>query len=105
MAKSYGEIGFSKSVEVRPGVWENEIIRKNYAYDIVQDTRRWNNDGNLNDNVTLTVRISILADDFATQNLPAVKYVTWHGCKFAVSSIEVAYPRFVMTLGGVYNGE
>lgn len=105
MAKYFGQIGFSKSVETKPGVWEDQIEARCYAGDILQDSRRIQNTGNLIDNVVITNRISIVADDFATQNLPFVRYAVWNGNAFQVSSYEYSYPRIILTLGGLYNGK
>ena len=105
MAKFYGKVGFVKTVETAPGVWSDGVVERSYAGDILQDNRRWANDGGVNDNFALSMRISIVADDFATQNLPEIRYVKWHGTAFTVSSIEFSYPRYVMSLGGVYNGQ
>lgn len=105
MAKSYGKVGFSKTYETSPGVWEEVIIEKSYAFDVLQNHRRWSNDGNLNDDIVLTVKVSIVADDFATQNLPFVRYVEWHGNKYKVNLVDSVYPRYILNLGGIYNGE
>ena len=105
MAKFYGEIGFSKSELVKPGVYEDRIIARQYAGDVLQNSRRIQNSGNLIDDVVVSNRISIVADDFATQNLPFARYVVWNGNAFEVTSYEYAYPRIILTLGGLYNGQ
>jgi len=104
MAKSYGKVGFTKTVETDPGVWEDRTVEKEYSFDVIQNHRRWTGTETLNDNMTLSVKLSIVADDFATQNLPFIRYAVYHGNKFAVTMVEEAYPRYVMSLGGVYNG-
>ena len=106
MAKYYGTVGFAQTVETAPGVWSStEIVTREYAGDVLQNTRRWENSQGVNDNLTLSVRISIIADDYASQNLPAARYATYRGDKFEITSIDDSqYPRLVLTLGGVYNG-
>lgn len=105
MAKYYGKIGFSKSVETKPGVWEDHICERSYAGDVLQNTRRIQNTENLIDDVVVSNRISIVADDFATQNLPFVRYAVWNRNYFQVTSYEYSYPRIILTLGGLYNGK
>lgn len=104
MAKFYGEIGFSITEETAPGVWTEQIVARNYCGETIQNHRRWAEGASLNDDVTLTVKVSVIADDFITQNLPFVRYIKWHGNKFKVNMVDTQYPRIIMNLGGVYNG-
>lgn len=104
MAKFYGKVGFSKTVQTSPGIWEEEIVEKNYYGDILQDHRKWQGTETLNSDFVVSNRISIVADDFASQNLPFIKYVEWFGVKMNVTSAQYNYPRITIDLGGVYNG-
>lgn len=105
MAKFYGSIGFSKAEQTKPGVWEDRVFERRYAGDILQNTRRIQNSGNLIDDVVVSNRISIVADDFATRNLPFIRYAIWNGNAFQITSYEYSYPRIILTLGGLYNGK
>lgn len=104
MAKFHGKIGFSITEETTPGVWAEKIHEKTYYGDVLENNRRWDNSGDVNGNITISNRISVICDDFARQNLPAAKYVVWNGNKISVSSIGYQHPRIVLSLGGVYNG-
>ena len=44
MAKFYGTIGYAVTVEVRPDVWEEQIVERTYCGDLIRNTRRL--DGN-----------------------------------------------------------
>ena len=57
----------------------------------------------LNDDVNISNEISIVADPFAYQNFHAMRYVEFMGAKWKISSVEVQYPRLILTVGGVYN--
>lgn len=103
MAKFYGEIGYAEQVETRPGVWEEQITRKNYFGDLIRNTRRLESSGQLNDNITVANEISIVADPFANENFHSMKYVVFNGAKWKISNVEVQFPRLLLTLGGVYN--
>lgn len=104
MAKWYGLIGFAETVEIRPGVYEEEITEHQYYGDVVRDTRRLQNSSQLNDNVNISNDISIIADPFANNNFHSIRYIEYMGAKWKVESVEVQYPRLVLTIGGVYNG-
>lgn len=105
MAKYYGEIGFVNFIESSPGVWSEQIVKKNYYGDVLQNGRRWQGSEHLNDDLTVSNRISILADPYATENFHAMRYVSWMGTKWIAQSVDVEYPRLTITLGGVYHGE
>lgn len=103
MAKWYGIIGYADNVEVEPGVWEDQIIERSYYGDVTRNTRRLQNSGEINDDVTISNQISILADPYANDHFYQMRYVTFSGVKWKVSDVEVQYPRLILTLGGVYN--
>ena len=105
MAKFYGEIGFAETVETVPGVWDERIIKRNYFGELIRNTRRLESSGQVNDNVNVENQISILADPYANQNFHSIRYVEFMGAAWKVSKVEVQYPRLILTLGGVYNGQ
>lgn len=105
MAKFYGIIGYSETVETEPGVWEDRITERSYQGDLIRNTRRLQSSGGINDDVNISNEISILADPFAYQNFHAMRYVEFMGAKWKISNVEVQYPRLILSLGGVYNGQ
>jgi len=104
MAKFHGKIGYSQSVETAPGVWQDQIGERSYSGDVLRETKQWTNSAQVNDNLVISNRISIIADDFANSNFSGMKYVVWAGVYWKVSSIEPQRPRIILSLGGVYNG-
>lgn len=105
MAKWYGVIGYAETVEVRPGVKEEQIIELNYFGDLVRNSRRLMSTDQLNDNINVANEISILADPFAEQNFHNMRYVEFMGAKWKISNVDVQRPRLILTLGGLYNGK
>lgn len=105
MAKWFGVIGYAETVEIRPGVWKEQITERNYYGDLNRISRRLESSGNLNDNINIANEISIIADPFAYNNFHSMRYVGFTGAKWKISSVEVQYPRLKLTLGGLYNGE
>lgn len=105
MAKFRGVVGYVNTTEVEPGVWESETIEKTYSGDVLRNTRRWEKSEHLNDDLNINNTVSIVADKFANENFYAMKYVKWAGVAWKITNVEIARPRFILTLGGVYNGE
>jgi len=105
MAKFYGKVGYGISTETSKGVWEDVITDKNYSGDIVKNSQRLVSSGTLNDNVTISNDISIIADLFASENFYCIRYVEYLGVKWKVTNVEVQYPRLILSMGGVYNGQ
>lgn len=104
MGKYYGAIGYGETKEIKPGVWQKVIVEHNYYGEVLQFNRRAETNGNVNDDLNINNKISIVADIFAYENFHAMCYVTWMGTKWKVTNVEVQYPRLILTIGGVYNG-
>lgn len=105
MAKYYGVIGYVETVETSPGVWEEQITERNYYGELVRNTSRFQVSDQVNDNVNIANEISVIADPFATQNFHAMRYVEFMGAKWKITNVEVRYPRLILTIGGLYNGD
>ena len=105
MAKWYGEIGFAETVETKPGVWVEQITKRNYYGDVTRDSRRLQTADKLNDNVNISNQISIISDPYANENFHSMRYAIYMGTRWKITDIEVQYPRLNLTLGGVWNGE
>ena len=104
MAKFYGVIGYAVTEETEPGIYEERIIEKEHFGDVIRNTRRLSNASKVNDDITISNQISIVADPFANNNFHSMRYVSFMGSKWKVTEVEVQYPRLILTLGGVYNG-
>lgn len=105
MAKFCGVVGFAITEETRPGVWTNVITEREYYGDVLSNARRLQTIDQLNDDINVSNRISIVADAFADENFHAMRFVEFMGTVWKVSNIEVQRPRLILTLGGVYNGQ
>lgn len=103
MAKFYGAIGFEGTTETKPGIWTEEIIERFYYGDLLKNYRRLDSGESINDNVTISNQVSIIADPYAIQNFHSIRYVAFMGIKWKVTSVDVEYPRLILSLGGVYN--
>lgn len=105
MAKFYGKIGYANTVETKPGVYEEQIVERSYYGDLIRNTRRLQSTDQVNDDINISNEISIVADPYATNNFHTMRYAVFMGTKWKISNVEVSYPRLILTLGGVYNGQ
>lgn len=106
MAKFYGMIGFETLSESAPGVWKPTITEHPYSGDVIRNNPRWQpSPDSTNENLNVNNQISILSDIFANQNFQKMRYVEFMGGKWKISSVDVQYPRLILTMGGVYNGK
>lgn len=90
-------------VETAPDVFQEKIEERTYVGDVIKDNRKLVSSSHLNDDVNISNRISILADPFAYHNFHSIRYCVFMGTKWKVSNVEVAYPRLILDLGGVYH--
>lgn len=105
MAKFYGSVGYGETKETAPGVWEEDVvIEKKYYGDILQSNRRLESGEQLNDDINVSNKISIIADPFAYQHFFNMRYVNWMGARWKITNVEVQQPRLILSIGGVYNG-
>lgn len=105
MTRFYGKIGYAEaSVETSPGVWTDNIVEYLYYGDVVRNTRRLLDDAKVNNDLTVSNSISIVADAYAREHFHAIRYIEWAGTLWTVTDVEVQSPRLLLRLGEVYNG-
>lgn len=106
MPKFFGSIGFAIAIEdpEKSGIYKNKITTKKYRGDILRNIRRSDSNNVIIDNITLSNQLSIVSDPYIRENIGFIVYAEYMGIKWKVTSVEVKYPRLLLTLGGVYNG-
>lgn len=103
MTRWCGVIGYAETIEIEPGVWSEEFTERKYYGDLLRNSRRLQGSQQVNDDITISNQISVLADPYSVQHFHAIRYAELFGTKWKVSSVEVQYPRLILELGGVYN--
>ena len=103
MAKFCGVIGYVITNEIEPGIYVEEIVESQYYGDVIKNTRRLQEGTKINDDITISNQVSIIADPFANNNFHAMRYVEFMGAKWKITNVEVQYPRLILTVGGLYN--
>lgn len=106
MSRFYGPIGFVSTVEEPEGsgIWVEVPIERNYRGEVSKNNKRWDNGEYLNKNLNISNTISIVADPYISNHLNSIRYIKWLGGYWEISSIDVASPRLILSIGGVYNG-
>ena len=104
MSKWFGKIGYAIQKETEPGIWEDEIVERDYYGDLLTDNRKRQTNNNVLDEITLSNMVSIIADPFAYNNCSCMAYAEIMGARWKISEVEVKPPRLNLTIGGVYNG-
>jgi hypothetical protein len=105
MGKFCGPIGFIDSVETRPGVFVDTPVEHVYKGDVINRSFRIQNGISVNDTVTVSNQISIVADPYARNHFHSLKYVKWMCTAWEVTNVSEQYPRLLITIGGKYNGK
>lgn len=99
-----GSIGFEHTEETEPGVWTSVVTEKKYYGDLNRILKLSQTANQVNDNININNTLSIVADPYANNHYFEMKYATLSGTKWKITSVEVKYPRLILSLGGVYNG-
>lgn len=105
MAKFYGKVGYAETEETSPGVWTETITEKYYYGDVLKHYKSFDKSEYLNDNLNINNEFSIVADPYAIDHFYKIRYIDWMGTLWKVNSVTLEYPRLILNVGGVYNGE
>jgi hypothetical protein len=104
----HGTVGYATSEETAPGVWTDIITTREYYGDVIRNSRRLEQSAQippaLNDDINLENSFSIMADAYAYENFANMKYISWNGSNWKISTVEVRRPRLILTIGGLWNG-
>lgn len=105
MPKYTGVVGYGHSVETDPGVYEDQIVERKLAGDVLKNSRKMQ-DGTapINGDLTPSNSISLVADAYARENFWRIRYISWAGTLWTVTDVTVERPRLILRLGKVYHG-
>lgn len=105
MAKFSGTVGFTGiQEETSPGVWRNKTVERRMRGDVIRLAKNTVEADKLVDDISLSHRISIVADKFSYENFVNLAWIEYMGVKWQVTSVEVERPRLVVSVGGMYHG-
>lgn len=104
MARFYGKVGYALPAETVDGVYTNNIKERDYYGDVRDEMIISRNEGQVNDDISLSQLVAIVADKFAYENFQRIKFVELYGALWLVTSVKVERPRLLLRMGGPYNG-
>ena len=106
MARFSGRVGFAMIEETRPSIYEEVYRERPYKGDVLRKSRQWSSSEHLNDDISISNELSIIADSFAIHNLGVMRYIYWLDQYFSITSasIDTERHRITLSLGGVFNG-
>lgn len=84
-------------------IYVNRVIERECYGETTRVSSKWQNSGHVNDDISINNEISIMADPFAMEHFSNIAYAEFLGTKWKVNSIEIQYPRLLLSVGGVYN--
>ena len=102
MSKFYGKVGYIRTEEKRPGIYEEIVTERFYYGDITRRSLRWENTGAINDSINLTNEISIIADPYCYEHLSELRYIEFMGAKWKIFFFFFFFQRINVMLGCLF---
>lgn len=99
-----GVIGYGVQTKIRPGVVEDVIVEKKFRGDVLRPSSGPDESGKVNDDLKVGLSISVVAGAYHAQHVHQMRYISWQGQLWKVANVDVAHPRLIIRLGGLYNG-
>jgi len=100
-------VGYGETQETFPhsGVSALVVIERKLRGELIRNTKQNAEGSYLNNDLTVSNSISVVADAYATEHFFAIRYAIVHGKRWEVVDVDASQPpRLVLRLGGVYNG-
>jgi hypothetical protein len=109
MSKWSGNIGFLVTKETAPGVYngsddDSEFIEEHHYYgEMTRLGSSFQQASKVNDDISLNMSLSIISDPFARANFAHMRYITYRGAKWKISTADpTGWPRITLQIGGLY---
>lgn len=99
-----GKLGFAQQVQVSPGVWDEVITEHDVLGDVVQRTEALASESSVLPVYRTTTSVSVPARGVGPQDNSMIRYVTYAGKRWTISSIVDQPPRLVLYIGEEYHG-
>lgn len=83
---------------------EDVITERDYIGDVVQRTEAFTVEGSVLPQYRTTTSVSVLSDGVLAEKYSNLRYISYMGQNWSVSSVVQQYPRMVVYIGELYNG-
>lgn len=106
MGRYSGSVGVITSIEspAGSGIWIESPTEYEVFGDILTNNQYANPGENANPDVRMNYRLSLIPWTYDLNALLSIRYATYAGKRWSVTTVEVAFPRITIGLGEVYNG-
>lgn len=104
MARFYGVIGYAIDKPISAGNMIEGIIERSYSGEIIKHHTNLVLEGKAHPDINIANSISVVSDPYAEENMDTMRYVTWKGTRWRITSVDIQRPRIILTLGGRFNG-
>lgn len=104
MSKFTGNIGYVTTEQTAHGVYREVAHEHHYRGDLLRNSRRVFDAGEVNSSITVSNQVSIVADPYARDHFHEMRYVVLRNSKWTITHVDVQYPRLILTIGEIYNG-
>lgn len=107
MAKYSGYLGcIPESREIEPGIWTTgeDAVELFVVGDIISAVKNYSTTEVVSDDMSVSNRISIVANSDVINSMGTLRYVTLYGKKWKITSVEMQGVRLILSLGGLWNG-
>ena len=95
-----GKIGFAEQVEIAHSVWTEKITERTYRGDVLRNTRRLMDSQQINDNISISNQISVVADAYIHDHFINMRWIEFMGAKWKATQVDASQsPRLIITLG------
>lgn len=103
MTRYSGVIGFAlDDVETSPGVYKQAYSEHKVVGTELGQDFNIQNETTINDTITLSTRISIVADRYSFEHIDRIKYMTYQGQTWKVNSATPNRPNIILSLGKIF---
>ena len=99
-----GKLGIAEQTEVSPGIWEETITEHDVLGDLKQRTEVLDQGDSILPRYRTTTSISVFSRGVGPIDNSMIRYVTYTGKRWAITSLVEFPPRLVIYIGEEYNG-
>lgn len=98
-----GVVGFiEKEIETEPGVFTTGYREHHVTGTLLSSSQNNRNNSSINNELSISNRLSIVADRYTYQNMRNIRYVSFMGETYYVTSITELRPRLTLEMGDVF---
>lgn len=99
-----GVLGIVEEQEVRPGIWEEVVTEKKVLGDMKTETETHATTDEILPRVSSTRSVSVPARGIGPRDNSSIRYATYAGKRWAITSVVDQPPQIVCYFGEEYHG-